>query len=94
MITCSSCPGSASTRPSPGRRHAQLDVLAEQAAQHLLDARRASGSDRRPRLEHLLAAEGEELPRQLRRPLAGAPDLVEVVAQRVAVASSSRMRSV
>ena len=61
----------------------QLDVLAEEAAQHLLDAADRLVEVEDPRLEDLLPAERQELPRQLRGASAGAADLLEVVPHRI-----------
>ena len=70
MRTCSTWPGSALTGPrlrlSDGD---QLDVLADEPAEHLLRVGDDVVEVEHPRRQHLLAAEGQQLPRQRGRPL-------------------------
>ena len=61
------------------RRHD--DVLADQRAQHRLELDDDPVQVEQLGLQHLLAAEREELPRQERRPVRRLPDLVEIVAE-------------
>ena len=68
-MTCSICPGSTLIRPMrPRRSDDELHVLADHAPQHLLHAREDLVQIDDLRLQHLLAAEGEQLPRQRRPP--------------------------
>ena len=81
-MICSIWPGSALTFQRPARgEHRQLDVLADQPAEHLLHPGDALVQVQHLRLEHLLAAEREELPRQVRRALRRRPDLLDVGAK-------------
>src|SRR5438876_10580026 len=61
----------------------EVDVLAQQAAQHLLDVGHEAVQADDARLQHLLAAEGEQLPGEPRRPVCGLADFLGVVAARV-----------
>ena len=70
-----------------GREHLdEVDVLADEAPEHLLDPRGDLVQVERHGLQHLLAAEGQQLAGQRRRALAGLLDLQEIVPQRVALA--------
>ncbi len=100
-MTCSSCPGSARTAPSVGAQGVlELDVLADEAVQHLVQRLDDLVEAQHLRLEHLLAAEGEQLPGERRRPQRGRLDLLdvgalgvlgaEVLEQQVAVAGDGR----
>jgi hypothetical protein len=62
----------------------ERDVLADEAAEHLLEAARELGERRRLRLEHLAAAEREELARELLGPRRGGAHLLEIGAQGIA----------
>ena len=57
-----------------------LDVLADQAAQHLLHLADDVVQFQDPRLEHLLAAEREQLARQRAGPVGRLGDLLDVLA--------------
>jgi hypothetical protein len=61
----------------------QVDVLADQLLEQLGDARDAPVQVEHLRLEHLLAAEREELHGQQRGPVRGLLDLLEVAARGV-----------
>jgi hypothetical protein len=62
MTTCSICPGSALTCPiSPPQSEAQLDVLADQPAQHGFHAGEQLVEIQQPRLQHLPAAVRQQL---------------------------------
>src|SRR2546422_11369856 len=61
----------------------EVDVLAQQAAQHLLDVGDESVQADDARLQHLLAAEREQLPGEPRRPVCGLADFLGVVPPRV-----------
>ncbi len=61
--------------------HRQLDVLAEQPAQHGLDARHHGVEVHDPRLQRQLAAKGEQLSGQRRAPLARLGDLLDLAAE-------------
>ena len=63
---------------------AQLDVLADQAAEHRLHRDDGGSEIERPRRHHLLAAEREQLARQLGGALACAIDLLDVLGDRLA----------
>src|SRR2546422_7089822 len=54
----------------------EVDVLAQQAAQHLLDVGDESVQADDARLQHLLAAEREQLPGEPRRPVCGLADFL------------------
>ena len=84
-MTCSTLLGSARTRPSGcvGRRH-ELDVFAEDPLEHLVHTREHVVQVEHLRREHLLAAEHEELPREVGGAQSGLTDLLDVVAHRVA----------
>jgi hypothetical protein len=69
MITCSSWPGY---------------VLAEQAGEHLFELGHQGVEVDRPRLQHLLATEGEELAGEARGAVGRLADLGGVLAARVA----------
>ena len=78
--TCSSWPRSARTRASGGRGlDAQLDVLADDAPEHRRDPVHHLAEIEHGRLEHLLAAEREQLVRQVRRAVRRLDDLVQIV---------------
>ena len=80
--TCSIWPGSARTVPSVGRgEDVQLDVVAEQALQEGADLGHDGVQVERARIQHLAAAEGEQLLRQLGGTVGGALDLAEVAAK-------------
>ncbi len=67
-ITCSTWFGSARTRPLGRRRpRLQVDVLADDPPQDLLEVAHQRVEVDDARLEHLLAAEGQELVRHRRR---------------------------
>ena len=66
----------------------QLDVLPDQAAQHGLEVGDDAVQVQHLRLEHLPAAERQELAREGGRPDPGAPDLLDFPPHRVAVADS------
>ena len=74
-------------RPAQERR-VDLDVLAEQAREQADRVGDGAVEVERRELLHLAAAEGEELPRQLGRAVAGVRDLVEVRAQLVVAADA------
>ena len=62
MMICSSCPGSAFTRPSVRvQDDQQLDVLADQPLKQLFRAGHDRVEVEHFGLEHLLAAEGQKL---------------------------------
>ncbi len=68
MSTCSIWPGSASVSAEVWREHLdKFDVLAEDPPEHLLDPRSDLVQVQRHGLQHLLAAEGQELPGQRHR---------------------------
>ena len=84
MMTCSSRPASASTASCEAAGNGdQLDVLADQAAQHLLDLEDELVDAHDARLERLAAAEGQQLVGQLPAALGRAADLLERRALRV-----------
>ena len=62
----------------PRRQQLQLDVLTKHAPQHLVQVRQDVVQIDDLRLEDLLSAEGQHLPRQIRSALAGALDLLEL----------------
>ena len=62
----------------------EIDVLAEQTPEHLLELRQRLVQVDDSRLEHLSPAEREQLPGQLGAPPAGLLDLRDVLPQRVA----------
>jgi hypothetical protein len=73
-----------------GQRN-EVHVRAEDALEHLVHAREHVVQVEHLRREHLLAAEHEQLPREIGGALPGLPDLLDVVAHRLAglhVASS------
>ena len=75
--TCPIWPGSASIgRRSASSVELDADALADQAAQHRLDLADGFVQVEHPRLQHLPAAEREELLRERRRPIAGRADLL------------------
>ncbi len=87
VITCSSWPGSASTRPSTGSSSSRsVDVLADDPPQHRAQLRHDRVEVHDPRLEHLLPAEGQELAGERRRAVRGAVDLQHVEPALVVVA--------
>ncbi len=63
---------------------AQLDVLADQAAQHLLEARHDLVQVDDAGLQHLAAAEGEELARERLGAVAGGDHLLDLARLRMA----------
>ncbi len=70
--------------PELGRRkYRQLDVCAEHASEHLVHVGDALVQVQDLRLEHLLTAECEELPRQGRCAVARLADLFDVVEDRI-----------
>ena len=83
--TCSICPGSAFTLPQivAGQDH-ELDVFTQQPLEHPLQAEDDGGQVDHRRLEHLLAAQGEQLARERRGAVSGQADLRQVGPQRVA----------
>ncbi len=66
-----------------GQRHADLDVLAQEAPEHGAKARDHAAHIERARLQHLLPAEREELLRERCGTLAGLQDVTGVHAQRI-----------
>ena len=66
------------------REEGQLDVLAEQAPEHLLHAEHELPEVDDPGLEHLLAAERQQLSSELGRPLARPPNFFDVGARGIA----------
>ena len=87
ISTCSIWPGSAWTSAEVRREHLdEVDVLAEDPPEHLLDPGGDLVQVQRHGLQHLLAAEGQELPGQRRRALAGLLHLQQIVLERVALA--------
>ncbi len=90
-ITCSTCVRSAQMlRERPRRHHLELDVLADDARDHLHDV----GDDRveieRGWLQDLAPAEGQHLPSERRRPLGRRERALEVLTLRRAAGPSSR----
>ena len=82
--TCSIWPGSAFTVPRSGRQAGrQLDVLADQAAQHLVHVLDDAVEVEHLRGQHLPAAEGQQLPRQGGGALGRLADLVHGLAGRI-----------
>ena len=78
-MTCSIWPRSALTGASSGIEHRlELDVLADETAEHLLQVRDHGVQVHDLRLDDLPPAEREELLRQARGAFAGFPDLVHV----------------
>ena len=69
--------------PAPRERR-QVDVGPEQPAEHLLHPGESVVQVQYSRIEHLLPAEGEELPREVRRAHSSRPDLLDVRAQGLA----------
>jgi hypothetical protein len=70
----------------PERRtgdHREVDVLPEQAPQHGVDARQHVVQVEHPRRDTCLRLNIEQLSREVRRPLAGATDLLDVAAHGV-----------
>ena len=67
-------------RARRARHHGELDVLADQAPEHGHQPRHDGGQVEDARLEHLLAAEREELPREPRGSLRGLLDQLHGVA--------------
>ena len=68
--------------PDIFRQHRdETHVLAQQAAQHVVHVAHDEVQIEHARLEHLLAAEGEQLPRQRRRALGGLANLRHVLMQ-------------
>ena len=65
------------------QRRDELDVLADQPSQHLVRVAHDLVQVDDARLEHLLAAEGEELPRQVGRAMRGLVDLGQLHPRRV-----------
>ena len=57
----------------------QLDVLADDAAQHRADAAHDLAEVEHRRLQHLLAAEGEQLVREVRRAVRRVDHLAQIV---------------
>ena len=82
MRTCSIWPGSARTGPRLASIGDELDVLADQPPQHLLDLGHDRVQVQDPGLQHLLAAEGQELAGEPGRALGGLRDLVDVLVRR------------
>ena len=81
-MTCSIWPGSTTTVPrSRPRLDAQLDVLADQAAEHRLHREHRRAEIEQLRRQDLLAAEREQLARELGGALAGAIDLLDVLGE-------------
>jgi hypothetical protein len=71
-------------RPEVRRRDAaKLDVLADQSREHLLELGDELGEVEHARLEHLAAAEGEEMAREVGGALADPADLLGLVTPRV-----------
>ena len=94
-ITCSSCPGSAFTRASPEPyARDELDVLADEAAQHAVHVADDLVEVEDLRLQHLLAAEGEQLARERRaraaRPCSISFDVVDADRSRARAAGRAR----
>ena len=82
--TCSSCTGSTITGGSDaGSDGADLDVVAQQSPQHRPQVLDHAADVERPWLQHLAAAEGQQLLRQRGGALAGLEDVAGVDAQRV-----------
>ena len=69
---------------SHGRPDGELDVLADEAREHLAGFFDEVVQVEHPRLQNLLSAEGQQLPGERRRALPGLLDLHEVRPQRVA----------
>ncbi len=66
-------------------RHGQLNILADQAVNHLAHVGDDGIQVQDAGLEHLLAAESQQLARECRRALSSLPDLFGVLAQLIAV---------
>ena len=82
--TCSSCARSASTGSRPGPdRDAQRDALAQRAVEQALEVAQQAADVEHLGLDHLAAAEHEQLARERRGAVGRAPDLLDVVADRV-----------
>ena len=87
ISTCSSCAASALTgHRSSDRIRPQLDVLANQPREQLLDVIDDLVDVEQRRLQHLLPAERQQLPGQRRGAVAGLLDLLGIAPQRVVVA--------
>ena len=67
------------------REEAEFNVLPQQSPEHLLQAEHEPVERDRPRLQHLAAAEGEQLARERLGPRGGAADLDEIGAERIAL---------
>ena len=86
-ITCSICPGSATTWCRFGLEHRlQIDVLADHQPQHALQVRYDRVQVERARLHRLPAREPEQLRRQPRAAIGGLANLIEFRTQRVFLA--------
>ena len=89
--TCSTCAGSASTCDTDcGEIEAQLHVGADQAARHARHAADDLVEVERDRLQHLLAAERQQLPRQRGGAIGGVQDLVDLRGHRRIVLDAMR----
>ena len=93
MITCSNWCGSALTPRLRRPARCEFHVFADQAPQHRLHVADHAVEIEHPRLQHLFAAEGQQLPGQIRRPLARLVDLVQLRMQRVVRASAASTSS-
>ena len=84
ISTCSICPGSARDRAEVRRgSQSELDVLADDATQHLANPGDQLVQINDLELEDLLAAEGEKLLRQGRSTLGSLHDLRELGPERL-----------